>query len=97
MKLGTPVLASDIAANREMQLDEESYFAVGDTTTLCERMRELAAATPDERIIIGRRLVALCTRFDWDVIAKSTLSVIERAARPRSVKTMIDERPARPQ
>lgn len=90
MKLGTPVLVSDIPANREMQLDEESYFAVGDTDTLCERLRELAAATPEERLIIARRLNALCARFDWDAIAKSTLSVLERAAGRPAVKPVLD-------
>ena len=46
MRLGTPILASDIPANRETGLDDGCYFPVGDTDTLAQRLRELAAATP---------------------------------------------------
>ncbi len=45
MRLGTPIVASDIPANRETGLDDECYFAVGDTDTLALRLRELAAVT----------------------------------------------------
>jgi glycosyltransferase involved in cell wall biosynthesis len=80
MKLGTPVLASDISANREMRLDEASYFPVGDTQTLAHRLHELAAITPEERALIAKRLAESCGRFDWDAIAESTLKVLKRAA-----------------
>jgi len=81
MKLGTPVLASDIPANREVRLDEHSYFGVGDTDTLCQRLRELAALGDEERRLLGGRLTSLCTRYDWDVIAESTMKEVERVAR----------------
>jgi glycosyltransferase involved in cell wall biosynthesis len=80
MKMGTPVVASDIPANREMCLDEACYFQVGDTLALARRLHELAAITPEERALIGKRLIESCARYDWDVIAKSTLEVMERAA-----------------
>jgi glycosyltransferase involved in cell wall biosynthesis len=80
MKLGTPVLASDIPANREMGLDEACYFPVGDTTTLSRRLRELAEATPEARALIAQRLRAACVRFNWDIIAESTMQVMRRAA-----------------
>ncbi|HEY3852026.1 MAG TPA: glycosyltransferase family 4 protein [Steroidobacteraceae bacterium] len=102
MKLGTPVLVSDIPANREMQLDEESYFAVGDTDTLCVRLREFASATPETRARNAKRLNALCQRFDWDAIAASTMGVMERAAGmptrvPWPAVAGADTKPARPQ
>jgi glycosyltransferase involved in cell wall biosynthesis len=80
MKLGTPVVASDIAANREMRLDENSYFRVGDTDTLCLRLRELAALDEEERRLLAERLTGLCARYDWDLIAESTMKVVERLA-----------------
>lgn len=80
MKLGTPVLASDIPANREMGLDEACYFQVGDIETLSVRLRELAEATPEARAIVAQRLRAACVRFDWDIIAESTMQVMRRAA-----------------
>jgi glycosyltransferase involved in cell wall biosynthesis len=80
MKLGTPVLASDIPANRELRLDEASYFQVGDTQTLAHLLHELAAITAEERALIAKRLTESCGRYDWDAIAESTLKVLERAA-----------------
>jgi len=97
MKLGTPVVASDIPANREMRLDERCYFRVGDTDTLAQRLRALASLSPAERAEQALRLKELCDRFDWDVIADSTMKIIRRAAgRPYAVP-MPDVTAARPQ
>jgi glycosyltransferase involved in cell wall biosynthesis len=95
MKMGTPVVASDIPANREMCLDEASYFRVGDTQALARRLHELAAITAEERALIGKRLIESCARYDWDIIAKSTLEVMERAAGPRAQVRWRDTRPVR--
>jgi len=95
--MGTPVVASDIPANREMCLDEASYFPVGDTQALARRLHELAAITSEERALIGKRLIESCTRYDWDIIAKSTLKVMERAAGLPTHLTWRDTTPARPQ
>jgi glycosyltransferase involved in cell wall biosynthesis len=80
MKLGTPVVASDIPANREMRLDENSYFQVGDADTLCRRLRELAALDDNQRRLLAERLTGLCARYDWDAIAESTMRVVQRLA-----------------
>jgi glycosyltransferase involved in cell wall biosynthesis len=77
MKIGTPVLASDIAANREVGLDEASYFPVGDVKGLAARLRTLAAATPQEREIIAKQLRLCCERYDWDAIARTTMQLME--------------------
>ncbi len=96
MRLGTPVMASNIPANLEMGLDAECYFPVGDTETLSQRLRELAAATPGERAIMAQRLRAACMRYDWDDIAESTMQVMKRAA-GRSVPVNLHEtRPVQP-
>jgi glycosyltransferase involved in cell wall biosynthesis len=93
MKLGTPVVASDIPANREMRLDEECYFRVGDTDALAERLRELYAMSATAREQNARRLIALCQRFDWDVIAESTMKVMGRAV-GRAYAVPLPETPA---
>jgi glycosyltransferase involved in cell wall biosynthesis len=80
MRLGTPVLASDIPANRETGLDDSCYFAVGDTNGLAQRLRALAAAKAEERAGMAQRLQAACTRYDWDDIAESTMQVMKRVA-----------------
>jgi glycosyltransferase involved in cell wall biosynthesis len=82
MAVGTPVLASDIPANREMGLDDASYFPVGDTATLASRLRELAVASSAERTLMAARLRNACGPFDWDLIAESTMQVMIRAAGP---------------
>ena len=97
MKLGVPVLASDISANREMRLDESSYFKVGDTQTLARRLVELAAATTEQRAAIAQRLIAACARYDWDAIAESTMKVMRRVAKMPAHFSFHGTRPARPQ
>jgi glycosyltransferase involved in cell wall biosynthesis len=92
MKLGTPVLASDIPGNREMGLDEACYFHVGDTDTLAKRLRELAQATPEARASIAARLQGTCTRFDWDTIAESTMQVMQRVAESHSTASFLGVR-----
>lgn len=80
MKLGTPVLASNIPANLEMRLEEACYFPVGDTAALARRLGEFATFSAEQRALIGQRLIESCARYDWDVIAESTMHVLE----PRS-------------
>ncbi len=80
MKFGTPVLASNIAANLEVGLDEASYFQLGDTHTLALRLAELASLTPAARATLSLRLINSCARYDWDAIAEATLRVLQRAA-----------------
>lgn len=79
MKAGTPVIASDIPANRELRLDDECYFQVGDIKALASRLREISTMTAQAREQNAQRLIALCDRFDWDVIAESTMKVMGRA------------------
>jgi glycosyltransferase involved in cell wall biosynthesis len=97
MKLGTPALASDIPANREVKLDESSYFPVGDTETLTQRLRGLAAITDEQRATIAQKLIESCGRYDWDAIAESTMKVLERVAKRTTRAVWHDTRPARPQ
>jgi glycosyltransferase involved in cell wall biosynthesis len=78
-----------------MCLDEASYFRVGDTQALAWRLHELGAITAEERAHIGKRLIESCARYDWDVIAKSTLEVMERAAGLPAQLAWSDATPAR--
>jgi glycosyltransferase involved in cell wall biosynthesis len=96
MRLGTPILASDIPANRETGLDEGCYFAVGDTDGLAVKLRELAALTPTERAALARRLRAACDRYNWDDIAQSTMQVMQRVAKRPAHSAPGRARPAQP-
>jgi glycosyltransferase involved in cell wall biosynthesis len=97
MKMGTPVLASDIAANREVGLDEASYFSVGDIKGLSARLRTLAAATPQEREVMTKQLQMFCERYDWDAIARTTLQLMEGIIAKHGTRVTIRQaKPAQP-
>src|SRR5262249_12550010 len=76
---GVPSLASDIPGNREIGLDDENYFAVGDTSALALRLKELANSSA-ARAAAVRRYPEICSRFDWNQIALSTITVMQQAS-----------------
>ena len=92
MKLGTPVLASNIPANLEVGLDPAIYFRVGDVPALTSLLREVAELTPAARAAIGERLRSACDRYDWDTIAEATFKVLERAAGGHRALVSADDR-----
>ena len=96
MRLGTPIIASDIPANRETGLDDNCYFPVGDTAALAMRLREVAAASSRERAIIGAGLRATCMRYNWDEIAVSTMQVMKRVAGRSAPVHLQKTKPAQP-
>jgi glycosyltransferase involved in cell wall biosynthesis len=80
MKMGLPVVASDIEANLEVGLDASCYFPLGDVDALATRLTALAAATPEERGMIAQGLEICCARYDWDAIARSTMQLMRGVA-----------------
>lgn len=64
------VIASDIPANTEVPLPEESFFKTGDVDALAERLRLFAntAGTRNYRGIVEEY-------YNWDVIADQTMGV----------------------
>ncbi len=67
MSYGLPILASNIAANTQVNLPEECYFDVGNETALTNRL--------DQVELKGERFVYEMKRYDWDLIASQTLEV----------------------
>jgi glycosyltransferase involved in cell wall biosynthesis len=97
MKIGIPVVASNIAANLEVGLDESCYFSMGNTRALAVRLREGAAMTPEERELTAQQLRHSCGRYDWDAIAKVTLQLLEGiAANGRSRSALNSPNPLHP-
>jgi glycosyltransferase involved in cell wall biosynthesis len=92
MKIGTPVLASDIPANLEVGLDPSCYFRVGDTHALASLLRDVAQLSAERREAVGQKLRAACAPYNWDSIADATLKVLERVA----AKTVREERRTAP-
>lgn len=71
---GAPLLLSDIAANREIGLDQGNYFPVGDVGALESRLRasfKSLRADPE----------AIAARFDWDKAASRTAEVYRELAK----------------
>jgi glycosyltransferase involved in cell wall biosynthesis len=79
LSYGLPVLASNIPANLEVGLESSSYFPVGDLRALSAGLQRVSQqAHDDESRLARRRIVA--NRYNWDVIADSTLKVYARVA-----------------
>lgn len=76
---GVPSLASDIPGNREVGLQPDCYFGVGHIEGLALRLRELANCDA-ARIAAVSGYRDICRRFDWNLIAAETLSVMESVA-----------------
>jgi glycosyltransferase involved in cell wall biosynthesis len=77
LSYGLPVLASDIAANLEVGLDDSSYFPLGNINALAARLVRLADRPQDSAVRQDRqRWVA--QKYNWDEIAVRTLAVYRR-------------------
>jgi glycosyltransferase involved in cell wall biosynthesis len=82
VRLQVPALASDIPGNREVGLDASAYFGVGDTIALTAKLESLASSeTARQQILQG--YPAICSRYNWEEIAATTLALMEKAAQER--------------
>jgi len=63
--MGTPVLLSDIQANRDIDLPANCYFPTGDVEALRRKLLQ-----PHESYRVDRR--SITERFDWSSVAKQT-------------------------
>jgi len=82
---GLPVIASDIPANLEIGLDASSYFPVGDTEALAQRLSRFAQIPVEPAAVEARRQWVVST-YDWDRIAAQTLAVYRRVlGRPSQI------------
>ena len=71
MSYKLPILASDIAANKAVNLPENAYFKCGDESDLFAKLQEKLSqpATPQHYDL---------TAYDWDKIAQQTAAVYDR-------------------
>lgn len=74
---GVPVLASDIAANLEFDLDGDAYFRMGNVADLEEKIIALSSRPfgQDQR---QAQRVWVRSRFDWRDIAQKTWNAYTR-------------------
>lgn len=74
MASGLPVLASDIAANKEIDLPAEDYFPLGDIDALARAIATKMANPLSEERIRAQRLHVEQT-YSWPGVAQQTLQV----------------------
>ena len=75
---GLPCLASGIAANRSVGLDEDAYFELGNIDQLAEKISAISKQSwSDKDRDETRRWVA--ETYDWDRIARQTAEVYKKA------------------
>ena len=78
LSYGLPVLASGISANRDVGLDDDCYFELGNIESLAEKIGRLARL-PLIAEAIDRRREWVRAMYDWREIASSTLEVYRSA------------------
>jgi glycosyltransferase involved in cell wall biosynthesis len=77
MSYGLSCLASDIPANRNIEMDEERFFKPGDVQALSQKLVRYAASpmTGEERT---RQVRMIAAKYNWEDIAEQTLEVYRR-------------------
>jgi glycosyltransferase involved in cell wall biosynthesis len=73
MSYNIPVVASDIPANLEIGLNDSHYFPCGNIEILADRLEEM--------ISHSRKIRYDMHLYNWDVIAKQTAEVYNKAAK----------------
>jgi len=76
-----PILVSDIPANREVALPEET-FPVGNVEALSQRLAAFLKnpSSLNSPLILDKKKQRLETEFNWDVIALETVRLYQKAA-----------------
>lgn len=78
LSYGLSCIASDIPANRNVELPEDRFFQAGDKKVLAEKLLEFAGKplTENERRQLAQMIAE---RYNWDKIAEKTRDVYEKA------------------
>jgi len=83
LSYGLPVIASDIPANREINLPAHHYFPLGDVAALAATLQSFARLDwPAEQMAETRRWVL--NRFNWHVVAAQSRNIYARVLRWRT-------------
>lgn len=70
MSYGVPVIASDIPANREVNLPSRCYFPCGNIIALCHRLEDVLCSNHYD-------IKYDMSKYDWDHIAKQVTEVYQ--------------------
>jgi glycosyltransferase involved in cell wall biosynthesis len=77
MSYGLLCVASDIPANRCVELPDENYFTAGDIIQLSEKLKDFTkkSLTSEQK---SRQIEMVREMYDWDKIARQTLKVYNK-------------------
>lgn len=79
LSVGTPVVATDIAAFREVTAGHATLVPVGDAAALAEALRATLAASTDGGCAADERVAHAC-RFTWAACARATIDLHRNVA-----------------
>lgn len=77
MSYGLSCIASDIAANKNVELDKERFFKVGDIEEISSKIRDFIRG-PWGEDNIQKQIFMIGTRYNWRTIAGDTLKVYKQ-------------------
>ncbi|NOZ68435.1 MAG: glycosyltransferase family 4 protein [Deferribacteres bacterium] len=80
MSYGLSCIASDIPANRNVELERERFFEAGNVTSLAEKMKEFINR-PWEAAERKKQIDLINEKYNWGKIAGDTLDVYKKTAR----------------
>ncbi|MGX9428748.1 glycosyltransferase family 4 protein [Bradyrhizobium sp. LeoA1S1] len=95
LSYGLPVVASDIPAHLEIELDDAHYFPLGDVSALADRLASFAQQ-PWSSDLREKTRSWLAQREDWRSVAERTLGCYRKAIEPRRGGPHVRPRPAPP-
>jgi len=85
MSYGLPVIVSDIPANRQIDIDEDRFFAAGNTEQASKKIKHHALSnfTSEQK---SAQIIYIAQAFNWDNIADQTLNIYHNLACPETSK-----------
>jgi len=81
LSYGLSCIASDIPANRNIELSDDRFFKAGDVEALAGKITEFTnkPLTVEEK---KRQISMIAERYDWEKIAEKTLKVYDKVHKP---------------
>ncbi len=80
MSYGLSCIASDIPANKNIEINKDRYFEAGDVKSLASKIKEFIKKPLDE-YNRGRQIDMIDEKYNWNRIVNDTLKVYERIIR----------------
>lgn len=84
LSYGLSVLVSDIAPNREVGLDENRYFPVGNEEALAKKLDQWIKKGPLSREEQTKQIEMVRQKYNWDNVAEQVLQVYKNVLDARS-------------